>query len=173
MEKNEVILDILRVANELKASQLSQSQYQKYGKISISTVNNTFGSWNAAVQAAGLEMRPSGPTPELHKQRISDDELLQEIIRLTRELGKRPSIPYINANGHYSDFTYRKRWGTIEKACQVAYEKFGFPENLENAGKEDRKEKFSSLALPKKAIIPETIKSPAAQFRRKFNLANP
>lgn len=170
MEKKEIILDIIRVANELKTSHLSVRQYKIHGKINPGTVENTFGSWNAAVGAAGLEPLQPGPSPELNKQKISDDDLLQEILRLAQELGKRPSSRNMNAMGRYSERPYMKRWGSLEKAYKIACEKFGYPEFT---GIKQEDQKGTTSPLPQKAIVPTTIKSPVALSRKKIQFGEP
>ena len=132
MDKEEVISELRRVASHLSADRLSQDQFEQYGKISLTTVKKKFGSWNKALTVAGMEITPG--TTEFHQQKISDEDLLQEIIRLTVQLGKKPSASEMNAMGRFSRRPYGRRWGSFTKAREVAYAKYGFP-SLDSGGK--------------------------------------
>ncbi len=90
MDKQAIIDELRRVAAKLRTAGLTKRQFKEHGQFSLSAVENSFGSWNQAVEAARLDANPSGPSPSLHQMKLSDDELLQEIIRLTRELGRKP-----------------------------------------------------------------------------------
>lgn len=68
-------------------------------------VENAFGSWNRAIEAADLTRRIPGG--QYRQNLISDDELLAEIGRLTSQLGKPPSGREMNALGRYSVKPYR------------------------------------------------------------------
>src|SRR5271155_4134058 len=92
---------------------LTQRQFREKSRVSISTVRYTFGSWNEAVAAAGLEPVPLGGLPELKKQSLPDDVYLQEIIRLTKELSRKPTDNLMNAKGRFSVKPYRDRWGSL------------------------------------------------------------
>ena len=125
MDKDEIIAELRRVAALLETSSLTISQFKQYGRISDSTIMKKFGSWNEAIEAAGLIPIPSGPTS--NRQFPSDDEYLQEIIRLTKEIGRQPSIAQMRAKGSFSEYPYQRRWGSLAEACKEAYAKYGFP----------------------------------------------
>lgn len=124
--------------------------------------------------AAGLVTNPSGPSPNLHQPKLSDDELLQEIIRLTKELGKQPPTTEMNAKGHYSDFPYRKRWGSFDKACQLAYAKYGFPDawNSDAANVRERPQSPSPSAVSR-VVVPKTYKPTERPRRKKVQFGEP
>jgi hypothetical protein len=52
--KREVIDELQRVARLLNSKSLTMQQFAKNGKLSLSKVKNRFGSWNKAIEAAGL-----------------------------------------------------------------------------------------------------------------------
>lgn len=121
-----VIAEILRVANMLGVDRLSQNDFDKHHQLaSLSTAGYQFGSWNRAVKAAGLEPYESGKNNVGPK--LSDEELLLEIIRLHGELGKTPSERELARFGKFSPKPYRDRWGSWTKARNAAYERFGSP----------------------------------------------
>jgi hypothetical protein len=127
MDQQEMIAELRRVAEKLQSTGLTQRQFREHSLVSVSTVKGKFGSWNHAVEAAGLNVSPRF-SPELHQTKLSDDELLREIIRLTQELGREPPYTEMNAKGRYSVKPYMKRWGSFPKARQVAYATYGFPQ---------------------------------------------
>jgi len=93
----------------------------------VTTAGELFGSWNEAVIAAGLEPNPSrGREGEQH---FTDDELLSEIIRVHRALGREPTERKMASRANYSLAPYRDRWGTLAKAREAAYRKFGRPDD--------------------------------------------
>jgi hypothetical protein len=122
--QNRIVLEIQRIAAELGVKSLSQSQFDQHHDLGgVSTAGYQFGSWNEAVIAAGLEPIPPGfSNPE---PRYSDDELMNEIIRLHKEFGKPPSERLLAAKGKYSPKPYKDRWGSFSKAKAAAYEKHG------------------------------------------------
>jgi hypothetical protein len=124
--QEQMIAEIQRVAKLLGANRVSQDDFEKHGEMSLSGVTYHFGSWNRAIEAAGLEVydRQAAMSVPI----LSDSELLEEIIRLTRELGKRPTEREMGAFGRFSPKPYSDRWGTFAKARDVAYVELGMPE---------------------------------------------
>jgi len=172
VHEQEIIAELRRVAETLQTSRLTQQQFSQHGRISRSKVRYYFGTWNQAIKASGLKPIPSGGLPELKRQALPDDEYLQEIIRLTRELGKQPTYDELNSKGRFSDRPYRKRWGTIEKACQTAYAKYGFPRAAKATGsKEPAQAGFSPP--PEAKPVPRTYKPLETQRRKKVQFGEP
>ncbi|MBI2844632.1 MAG: hypothetical protein HYX78_14660 [Armatimonadetes bacterium] len=128
MTKEEIIAELRRVANIIQTQQVTKRQFKLHGKMSTSTVDHTFGSWNEAIVAAGLIPTPMSQLPtEVGMRRLPDNDLLQEIVRLTSELGQRPTTLQFSARRKISLDTYRRRWGSWRAACGAAYAKFGCP----------------------------------------------
>lgn len=124
-KQNKIIAELQRVANLLGGTSLPQREFRRHSDLSIKTIETTFGSWNRAIQAAGLT-----PIPARYldgELLLSDDELLQEIIRVSQQLGKRPTESEMIALGHHTIKPFRKRWGTFGEAIRVAYDKYGVP----------------------------------------------
>lgn len=122
-----LIAEIQRVARMLGADRLSQREFDKHHRLaSLGTVHYQFGSWNRAVRAAGL--KTYGPGKSNVGRQINDATLLEEIVRLHRHIGKRPSDREMARFGRYSPKPYRDRWGSWVVARQSAYEMFGEPE---------------------------------------------
>ncbi len=122
-----VIAEIQRAATMLGVDRLSQRDFDKHHQLAgLSTAGYQFGSWNRAVRAAGLEPYESGFSNQGPK--LADDELLQEIIRVHRQVGKLPSMREMARFGRYSPQPYKARWGSWVAARDAAYARFGAPE---------------------------------------------
>lgn len=65
------------------------------------------------------------------ERRISDEDALQALVSLTKELSKRPSSNQVNAKGKYSSEVYVNRWGSVAVACEVAYVEYENPLSME------------------------------------------
>jgi hypothetical protein len=118
-----MVKEIQRIASELGQKSLSENEFDKHHQLGgVTTAGHQFGSWNDAIKAAGLEPNPMGGS---HQEKIySDDELLQEIIRLHCEMGNSPSERRFSFRTRFSLRPYRDRWGTFAKAKEAAYERF-------------------------------------------------
>lgn len=136
MDRQEIIVELQRVAAKLDRTSLSRSAYQRHGKISSGAIEKTFGSWNEAISAAGLKPLPQGGMPiEEHRRRdriadppgaglnsarIPDEVLLDELLKLADELGRRPSGNQISSKGKYEMTVYQRRWGSVAAAYEAA-----------------------------------------------------
>ena len=89
------------------------------GRYWRSTYKNEFGSWNDALDAAGFE-------PETIGANITDEELIQELKRVTDKLGEPPTFREMQSEGDYAPHTYDRHFGSWNQALRAA----GFePEN--------------------------------------------
>ena len=127
MDNDEIVAELRRISDLLRASTITKQQFNQNSSINSSTVERRFGTWGQALEAAGLI-----PNPSFVNQRISDEEYLQEIIRLTVELGKKPTTLQLTAIGRFTAKPYQQRWGSWDGACQAAYAKFGYPLETED-----------------------------------------
>jgi hypothetical protein len=132
IDKAEVITELQRVSQILGTRRLGYRDFQELSTISRATVSNRFGSWNNALEAAGLLPALSG-----RKDLPSDDDLLVAIVTLTHQLKKVPSASDMVAHGQYSDKSYKTRWGSFTLARDAAYQKYGKPsETIANVNRE-------------------------------------
>lgn len=84
------------------------------GAYSPRTYVDRFGSWNDALEAAGLEPRKPG--------RVSEEKLLADLHRLRDELGTQPVANDIRERGKYSLATYQRRFGSWSGAKDAAFD---------------------------------------------------
>jgi hypothetical protein len=79
--------DLGDVAKRLGRSTLSCKDYELEGKYSSKPLVRAFGSWNAALLAANLQIGK--------RAKISDDELFDNIERIWQTLGRQPKYAEI------------------------------------------------------------------------------
>jgi hypothetical protein len=109
---DDTLLDELRrLTGELERRPGTRDM-DKQGEFTSKTYSDRFGSWNAALEAAGLET-----TIPQHAV-ISDEALIDELQRLADDLERRPSESNMRENGEFSPGTYRNRFGSWGDALQ-------------------------------------------------------
>jgi hypothetical protein len=111
LSRDELITELIRLADEL-GDPPSVPEMNKHGKYSAPPYYRVFGSWPAALQAAGFEATPS-------PDKRSRDELLAEIRRLT-DNDDPPSQSHMKAEGKYAVSTYRSHFGSWTAALREA-----------------------------------------------------
>jgi len=85
MSREELIADIKRVAKEMNTTMLTLRNYSKHSDVeNIKHVQVIFGSWNKAVEAAGLV-----PHLVIKKLMIEKKVLLRDMIRVANQLNKK------------------------------------------------------------------------------------
>jgi hypothetical protein len=124
---DELIQSIKSLADDLGGTP-SQDQYEQEGKASASTLAARFGSFNEAMEAAGLDTTAPGGG-----DKYTDIRLKQDIRRVADELGHPPSIAEYNRDGIATDDTLNRRFGSYSEAIREA----GF-EPIPNGGKEEQ-----------------------------------
>ena len=108
----DLIVDMRCVANAHANSQFTQALYRQHGKYGCTTTIKRFGTWNAAVEAAGLRV--------IRKKNISEQELFTALGELWIRLGRQPKYaeltkPYFP----YSAKPYEQRFGSWRKALEA------------------------------------------------------
>ena len=94
---------------------MPQRQYGDLGKYDITTVIRRFGTWNAALQKANIEIS--------NRININDDELSENILRLWEYYGRQPRRrDCANPPSTISDYPYNRRFGSWTAALQAFVE---------------------------------------------------
>jgi len=106
--QNEVISELQRVAQELGQPTLSRSKFLFHSKLSPQVAERKFGSWSAAVKAAGL-------IPLAKTAKIPDQELEAEFMRVYNQVGRVPTFYEFRTAARFSPETYASRWGSWRK----------------------------------------------------------
>ncbi len=108
----ELLKDLRKVAKKLKKNNVSFRDYVKHGTFSTKVFINRFGSWNKAVQKAGLDI--------IREHKITEKVLFNNLEKIWRSLGRQPF--YSEMKSPLSEFTakpYINRWGGWMKACSA------------------------------------------------------
>ena len=97
------------MATHLGATTISRTEFARNGRFSASIVERAFGSWNAAVDAAGLQ-------PITKFSRIPDEHLESEFHRVRELLDHIPTRSEFAAHSHISAGVYDNRFGRWSSA---------------------------------------------------------
>jgi hypothetical protein len=114
----ELVRDLRRVARETGRRRVTSMLYAERGRFRPNTLARRFGSWNAALGAAGL------PVTQLWK--VPDRALLENLAEVWRKLGRQPTWRELTKRGGFSKFagaTYKRRFGSWHGALR-AFEAF-------------------------------------------------
>jgi hypothetical protein len=78
----ELINDLKRVSEIAGTGKVTQKVYGEYGKYDVSNLGRRFGTWNKALQSAGLSIS--------NEINISDERLFENILVLWQHYGRQP-----------------------------------------------------------------------------------
>jgi hypothetical protein len=113
-----LVRDLRRVARRTGSRRVTGAVYRQHGAFGASTLIRRFGSWNAAVEAAGLGLT--------RRWKVPNAVLLQNLAEVWRKLGRQPSCAELTKCEDVSKFaggTYRRRFGSWRNALS-AFETF-------------------------------------------------
>lgn len=113
--EQDFIDDLKKVAIKLGKGFLTSREYDEIGKYTSGTIHRRFGTWNKALQKAGLE-------PALNLN-ISDKELFENIEVVWINLGRQPTHREMRKPlSKYSTYPYERRFGTWRKGLAAFIE---------------------------------------------------
>lgn len=78
----ELLADLRRVSEEHKTSKVTQRLYGEFGKFDVTNIGRRFGTWNKALNAAGLAAS--------NVINLSDEALFENILVLWQHYGRQP-----------------------------------------------------------------------------------
>lgn len=111
VSENEILDDLKRVAKEEETEKVSQRLYGEKGNFDVSTAIRKFGSWNKALQVAGLQTS--------NVLNVPDEGLYKNILNLWEHLGRQPRRADLTNNiSEYSQSPYNRRFSTWTNALQ-------------------------------------------------------
>jgi len=115
-----LINELRRVADICGGQHFSRHEFdEKATECKGSVVLARFGSWQAALDAAGLRLRKV----KKDRSQISNDDLFAELGRIWHMLGHRPSKDeWESVGGKYSYTTYKTRFQGWVNACAAFIE---------------------------------------------------
>lgn len=116
----ELLADLRRVAQSLGTNTVSYADCVDRGRFSKSTLFNRFGSWTAALSAAGLERGV---------EKIDDDEcLFANLLEVWTRLGRQPTRKEMRRPlSKWSERPYLNRFGSWNNAL-IAFGRFVDPD---------------------------------------------
>ena len=115
-ENDSIGVSIRRIADLLEKTP-TQKEYEIYrreGEMSIRQILYRFGKWSDAVEFAGLESNPFREPPR--PSEITKEELIEEFVRVSNEVGKIPSTNVFRSLSKYSWRPYQTQWGSWRDA---------------------------------------------------------
>lgn len=98
----ELLDEMRRLADE--ENRLSSEKMTSEGKFGVNAYLRTFGSWNEALQEAGLDVALP--------RNLSDERLLKSLTELAKNLGRTPTQKDMSEHGPHTIDPYLSRWGT-------------------------------------------------------------
>lgn len=111
VSENEILEDLKRVAKEEETEKVSQRLYGDKGNFDVSTAIRKFGSWNKALEAAGLKAS--------NVLNVTDEELYKNILNLWEHLGRQPRrADLTNDISEHSQSPYIRRFSTWTNALK-------------------------------------------------------
>ncbi len=121
---NELLEDLKRVADNLSRPP-TQIDIDNHGKFSHGTYQSRFGSWNNALQEAGLELN--------NRRKIPRTELINEVKKLGDDLDSSPTADDMDECGKFSSSIYEYKFGSwaqvlseagFEQQCTVYHNEY-------------------------------------------------
>ena len=116
----EAILASLREVADQLGQPPTGKQFDAKGICSTGTVYKRFESWDAALEAAGLDPDVTRGATQASKSRISDATLVADIRRLADESGESPTLQEYRKHGEYGAQTLYDRFGSWNDALEAA-----------------------------------------------------
>jgi len=109
--EREILKDLQRVAKVLGTNKVSQRLYGEHGNFDVSTATRKFGTWNKALEAAGIQTS--------NVLNVTEEELYNNILNLWEHLGRQPRrADLTNEMSKYSQSPYNRRFSSWTNALQ-------------------------------------------------------
>jgi Homing endonuclease associated repeat/HNH endonuclease len=129
----ELINDLLRVAKECNVPSVSQPLYRKEGVFDETTIGRRFGTWNKALEKAGLTFS--------NEVNISDERLFENLLSLWQYYGRQPRRSELAKDpSTLSQSPYLRRFSSWTSALQA------FVEYANKSGSDVPEEKIDDVA---------------------------
>ncbi len=112
--ESDLLDDLRNVARNLKTDKLSSREYNDNGgKYTAGTISARFGSWNIAIEKAGLK--------SVLRHNPSDKELFENLEKVWIELSRQPvsrDLIKTKSQSKFSQSSYINKFGTFRKALE-------------------------------------------------------
>lgn len=111
ISQEELVKEMQRLASQLGHAP-TQNDMSHQGEFSVRTYQLHFGGWNAAIEAASLELN--------RHYDISKQELIDELHQVADKLGRTPAYNDMKVHAKWTTKPYRDRFGTWLRAIETA-----------------------------------------------------
>jgi len=105
--REELIQKMIDLSNEMGTKKIPRHEFLRRAKLSERTIQQWFGTYNELILAAGLEPTITGFSGKV----ISDDEMLEEIIRVLRMEDSKLTTIFFEQNAAISLSAVQRRFG--------------------------------------------------------------
>jgi len=152
LSQETVIAELRRVAEHYGFRYFTGREFDRVANnCKKATAMRTFGSWKAALRAAGLEVEPRRKP---RKDQIPEPELFAELERIWGLRGHRPSrIEWEASNPRFSYTTYKTRFNGWTNAC-VRFIEFKSGEPLLTTSLQQTPSRSQALSEPPSGVLP-------------------
>lgn len=141
MEKSELVNHLIELSDELGETP-GYHDMRKHGDYYPSIYEDRFGSWNKALEAAGLQINREG-SGKWHKDGWNNEvkngkkELISKLKKFSDKLGHAPTAEEMDELGPHHSQTYMNRFSSWDSALQRAGMKVDRPGMSRLVGKGD------------------------------------
>lgn len=112
---DEILNDLKRVSVVLNTTKVTQRLYGEYGQFDSSNIGRRFGTWNKALELAGLDIA--------NKINIPDESLFENILVLWQHYGRQPRRAELALSpSAISQSAYNRRFGSWVSALECFVE---------------------------------------------------
>ena len=116
VSKDQLIVDLKRVAHMLNSVTVSQPQYSQHGLYDMKNLSRRLGGWDGALSAAGLQ-------PSAYVGEYTDDKLYGNILILWQNYGRQPRRAELaEPPSEISQSPYNRRFGSWTAALEAFVE---------------------------------------------------
>jgi hypothetical protein len=125
-DEDSLLAELRRVAALVDTPHIPRAAFNRLAKASASVIVRRFGTWEKALDSAGLRHRYSGAPISRKRsanarQALTDDQLIQDLKDVVLQPGGAPlTIEVYNRHGRANAETIRRRFGSWWKALEMA-----------------------------------------------------
>ncbi|GAA5225116.1 homing endonuclease associated repeat-containing protein [Membranihabitans marinus] len=112
-KEDAALSEILLIAKDIGKTPTIVEYKRRNPSVGIDTILGLFGSWNVAIQKAGLEINPTQSPP---RNIISRDKIISELLKASDHYGYFPSHPKFSAYASISRGPVEREFGSWKKA---------------------------------------------------------
>jgi hypothetical protein len=111
-ENAQLLADLRAVAAQLGQDRIAQNEYRRFGHFSSAVMKKRFGSWNNALEAAGLTIVP--------RRRVSSSDLVASLLDVWTALGRQPRKTEMRPPvSRYTHHPYVRTYGSWLSAMKM------------------------------------------------------